>query len=194
MAHIKDQCRSISLSPKAQYPQSASNNTMVLDSEVKIMDCENDANSSTLSSTSKPPSLQLTILTKRSHSQISSALYFRPISKEKKNHLHELLLKALITANIPFRISDNPFFQKYQEEPVQSPFTLTNQHQITNILLHQLHADHEPSLLQDLAHQGNPTLFLDGWTDVSGNSIYAILLLQGQFFKTFVDILDLSYT
>ncbi|MBW0461390.1 hypothetical protein O181_001105 [Austropuccinia psidii MF-1] len=36
------------------------------------------------------------------------------------------------------------------------------------------------------------TLSIDGWTDVSGFSIYALLLLRGQYIKQFVDILDLN--
>ncbi|MBW0472872.1 hypothetical protein O181_012587 [Austropuccinia psidii MF-1] len=36
------------------------------------------------------------------------------------------------------------------------------------------------------------TLSIDGWTDVSGFSIYALLLLCGQYIKQFVEILDLN--
>ncbi|MBW0491230.1 hypothetical protein O181_030945 [Austropuccinia psidii MF-1] len=36
------------------------------------------------------------------------------------------------------------------------------------------------------------TLSIDGWTDVSGFSIYALLLLRGQYIKQFIDIIDLN--
>ncbi|MBW0530449.1 hypothetical protein O181_070164 [Austropuccinia psidii MF-1] len=112
--------------------------------------------------------------------------------KRKKSHLNELLLKALITSNIPFRFVENPFFKQFREELVQSPFNLLNQFEISNNILPQMHAKHELSLMRDLNNQDNLTLSLDGWTDVSGNSIYAMLLLCGQYFKRFVEILDLN--
>ncbi|MBW0495564.1 hypothetical protein O181_035279 [Austropuccinia psidii MF-1] len=36
------------------------------------------------------------------------------------------------------------------------------------------------------------TLYSDGWTNVSGCSLYALLLLKGQHIKQFIDILDLN--
>ncbi|MBW0531539.1 hypothetical protein O181_071254, partial [Austropuccinia psidii MF-1] len=36
------------------------------------------------------------------------------------------------------------------------------------------------------------TLSIDGWTDISGYSLYALLLLRGQYVKQFINILDLN--
>ncbi|MBW0500190.1 hypothetical protein O181_039905 [Austropuccinia psidii MF-1] len=194
LAHIKDSFRLISLTQKSNYLQSVLNSSIPSDSEIEVMEMDNDVDSTIASGThSQTPSLKITIPSKRSHSEVSSAAsYFRPISKEKTSHIHELLLKALITSNIPFRFVENPFFQQFQEELVRSPFNLLNRFEISNNILPQMHAKHELSLMRDLNNQDNLTLSLDGWTDVSGNSIYAMLLLRGQYFKRFVEILDLN--
>ncbi|MBW0509501.1 hypothetical protein O181_049216 [Austropuccinia psidii MF-1] len=194
LAHIKDSCQSISLTQKSNKLQSVLNSSLTSDSEIEVMEINNDVDSTIASGTcSQTLSLKITIPKKRSHSEVSSATsYFRPISKEKKSHFNELLLKALITSNIPFRFVENPFFKQFQEELVQSPFNLLNQFEISNKILPQMHAKHELSLMRELNNQDNLTLSLDRWTDISGNSIYAMLLLCGQYFKRFVEILDLN--
>ena len=54
-----------------------------------------------------------------------------------------------------------------------------------------MHAKHKLSLMNKFNIQFNLTLSLDAWTNVSGNRIYAILLLCGKYFKKFLEIIEL---
>ncbi|MBW0582034.1 hypothetical protein O181_121749 [Austropuccinia psidii MF-1] len=47
-------------------------------------------------------------------------------------------------------------------------------------------------ILQQACKSKGMTLSIDGWTDISGYSLYSLLLLQGQYIKQFIDILDLN--
>lgn len=56
-----------------------------------------------------------------------------------------------------------------------------------------LHAKHEMATEERLKTQSNLTISLDGWTDISKNSIYAVLVLRGTQVKHFIDVLDLNH-
>jgi hypothetical protein len=59
-------------------------------------------------------------------------------------------------------------------------------------ILPMVHARHEAELFENLKDQNQLTLSLDGWTDNSGNSIYALMALKGAKKKYFINVLDLS--
>ncbi|PLW11301.1 hypothetical protein PCANC_04246 [Puccinia coronata f. sp. avenae] len=54
-----------------------------------------------------------------------------------------------------------------------------------------VHARHELALLETIKNQNQLTLSLEGWTDNSSNSIYALMALKGSKKKYFVDVLNL---
>jgi hypothetical protein len=127
----------------------------------------------------------------RSTSAQSVDPYFRPISNEKAYRLHELLLKSLISSNVPLTYLENPYFQEYQRELVRSPYKLPRRVQMIENVLPTVHAQHEVDLFERVKEQNQLTLSLDGWTDNAGNSIYALMALKGAKTKYFIDILDL---
>ena len=49
--------------------------------------------------------------------------FFREMTNEKISQLHELLLKSLLSSNIPLAFLENPYFQEYQSELARSPYT-----------------------------------------------------------------------
>ena len=118
--------------------------------------------------------------------------FFRPMSSQKVQLLHELLLKSLISSNVPMTFLENPYFQEYQTELARSPYQLPQRVQIIEKVLPMVHAQHEVEIFETLKEQRQLTLSLDGWTDNSGNSIYALMALKGAKKKYFLDVLDLN--
>ncbi|MBW0536016.1 hypothetical protein O181_075731 [Austropuccinia psidii MF-1] len=104
----------------------------------------------------------------------------------------DVSLAALIISNIPFRFLYNKYFQEYQCALVQSPYKLPTRDSISKNVLPLLHAKHEEMILQQACKSKGMTLSIDGWTEISGYSLYALLLLQGQYVKQFINILDLK--
>jgi hypothetical protein len=114
------------------------------------------------------------------------------MSHEKIHHLHKLLLKSLISSNIPFSYLKNLYFQEYQSKLAHSPYQLPQQVQMTEKTLPMIHARCEVKIFKKIKEQKNLTLSLDGWTNNSGNSIYALMALKGANKKYFIDVLDLN--
>ncbi|KAA1066221.1 hypothetical protein PGT21_025508 [Puccinia graminis f. sp. tritici] len=106
-------------------------------------------------------------------------------------HLHELLFKSLISSNIPLTYLENPYFQEYQSELAHSVYKIPRRVQMMEKVLPMIHAKSELSMYNILKDQTRLTLSLDGWTDNSGNSIYALMILKGSTKKYFLDVLDL---
>ena len=105
--------------------------------------------------------------------------YFCQMSAAKINQLHKLILKLLISSNVHLSFLENPYFQEYQSELAHSPYQLPRRVQTMEKILPMVHARHEVELLEKLKGQQQLTLSLDGWTDNSGNSIYALMFLKG---------------
>jgi hypothetical protein len=55
-----------------------------------------------------------------------------------------------------------------------------------------IHARCEVKIFEKIKEQKSLTLSLDGWTNNSGNSIYALMALKGATKKYFIDVLDLN--
>jgi len=182
-SHIKNSCPTISSAEKTAYIQD------VLKAEgptsstrAETSDNEEDYR---CISVSIPPS--------NSSSQTPSVQpYFREMTNEKVSQLHELLLKSLLSSNIPLAFLENPYFQQYQSELVRSPYKLPRRVQMIEKILPMVHARHEVEIYEVLKEQKQLTLSLDGWTDNSGNSIYALMALKGAERKYFLDVLDLN--
>ncbi|MBW0549116.1 hypothetical protein O181_088831 [Austropuccinia psidii MF-1] len=153
----------------------------------EIFDTQSSARASTPASNFTETSIQT------SHPNTSySVLYFQSFSNERTQELHELLLKALIILNVSFQFIDNPYFHDYQRALVRSPYKIPTCDSMTSTILPLLHAKHEAMILHQISSCQRMTLSIDGWTDISGFSIYALLLLRGQYIKQFVEILDLN--
>ncbi|KAA1077356.1 hypothetical protein PGT21_004358 [Puccinia graminis f. sp. tritici] len=181
-SHITECCVAVSAERKAKYVQ-----------EVMKHQISKQLNSSQASDYNDNNDSQIILASIPSSSQSESVQnYFRPISKEKTNHLHELLLKALLSSNIPMTFLKNPYFQEYQAELVCSPYQLPRCAQVMQKILPLAHARNEADLFEKLKDQDHLTLSLDGWTKNSGNSIYALMALKGAKKKYFIDVLDLN--
>ncbi|MBW0531538.1 hypothetical protein O181_071253 [Austropuccinia psidii MF-1] len=113
--HVKDNCSKIPPHQKSRYIQEVLQMmvTTTRDSEDISL-----AGSFTGTTTSRSTSVSTP------GQQPSSASYFRCISNDCTIKIHELLLKALIISNIPFRFLDNKYFQEYQRALVRSPYKL----------------------------------------------------------------------
>ncbi|MBW0491689.1 hypothetical protein O181_031404 [Austropuccinia psidii MF-1] len=190
-AHIKDKCQSISALERIQYLQDAvSNATGLFSSESDDIPTLGPCKSH-LFIDSSPIS---NIPQKRPRGASSSDhSCLPPFTVEEMQKLHELILTACLTSNIPLDFLDNPYFQQYQEGLAQSlPYELPLRTQITQTALPMLHAKHEMEIMNEVRNQKGLTLSLDGWTDVSGNTIYTVLLSRGDHLKHFIDILELT--
>ncbi|KAI7964699.1 hypothetical protein MJO29_002797 [Puccinia striiformis f. sp. tritici] len=137
--------------------------------------------------------ISVTIEPSNSKPNQSVKQYFQPFSHEKTLKLHELLVKSLISSNLPFSFFENPYFQEYQLELARSVYKIPRRVQVIEKILPVVHAQHELLMLNKIKEQKQLTLSLDGWTDNSGNSIYTLMALKGAKQKYFIDILDLNH-
>lgn len=120
--------------------------------------------------------------------------HFSGFSKPKTDELHEVLLKALITGNIPFRFLHNHYFRLYQEMLARATYQLPTRQKMTSTILPYLHANYQLQAAQVFKKETSLTLSLDGWTDCSRNSVYAVMLLRGTAIKFYLYNLDLHAT
>ncbi|KNZ51963.1 hypothetical protein VP01_3749g1 [Puccinia sorghi] len=72
-----------------------------------------------------------------------SSHYFHPLLKETTQKIHELLLKSLISSNVPFTYLENHYFQEYQSEITRCIYSLSRWAQIIEKVLPTVHARHE---------------------------------------------------
>ncbi|KAI7939839.1 hypothetical protein MJO29_014575 [Puccinia striiformis f. sp. tritici] len=137
--------------------------------------------------------ISVTIEPSNSKPNQSVKQYFQLFSHEKTLKLHELLVKSLISSNLPFSFFENPYFQEYQLELEQSVYKIPRRVQVIEKILPVVHAQQELLMLNKIKEQKQLTLSLDGWTNNSGNSIYAFMALKGAKQKYFINILDLNH-
>ncbi|KAA1090948.1 hypothetical protein PGT21_018819 [Puccinia graminis f. sp. tritici] len=186
--HIKEVCNGISPEEKSSYLEAA-----LKESRDKLEDSTSSSpvNAETENSTAGGQSRTLT-LSFPSASKGSITNYFRPMSNEHTQYLHELMLKTIVSSNLPFTILENPYFQQYQQELARCVYKFPRRKQMVDNLLPTIHAAYEVELTNNLKKEENLTISLDGWTDTGGNSIYAVLVQRGPSVKHFVEILDLN--
>ena len=175
--HIKDACRDISAEQRSLYLCNA------------LPEAEGNENETESNNQNNGCIISVSIPQKKANPSVSP--YFCPMSNEKTQLLHELLLKSLISSNLPLSYLENPYFQEYQLELAQTVYKIPRRVQTAENTLPMVHARHELALLETIKNQNQLTLSLDGWTDNSGNSIYALMALKGSKKKYFVDVRDL---
>ncbi len=87
------------------------------------------------------------------------------------------MVKVLATSGATtFRLLENPFFQLYQLELAGRPYTLPNRKSLISSTLPIVHGKLIAEKDTQLAAIDGLTILLDGWKDISGNSIYALIL------------------
>lgn len=90
-----------------------------------------------------------------------------------------MLLDFIIHANVPFSFVDNEFFIKFLEHAVPS-YIPPSSDLIRGRLLNEKFTKHFSKKIEIMENLKNVTLTIDGWTDVSGNSIYGFLALTNE--------------
>ncbi|CAG8777492.1 12939_t:CDS:1, partial [Cetraspora pellucida] len=113
-----------------------------------------------------------------------------PLPQMQSENLHIKLLKAIIYENIPFNIVENSYLKNYLTA-LNPSYHSFSRNMIKGHLLTKLFSDHIQQKLNTLPALTDFTVFLDGWTDNSGNSIYSFMALKENQ-ENVLDILDLS--
>ncbi|MBW0496295.1 hypothetical protein O181_036010 [Austropuccinia psidii MF-1] len=169
--HIKDNCHKIPPNKKSKYIQDVLQNSKVSDSDGILA-------LGTSTSLSTPPSTPSRATFNQLPSKTPSTIFhFQCLSHEHTQDLHEHILKALVISNVSFLFLDNHYFQYYQQALVQLPYKLPTRDSICNNALPLLHANIKAQIMQKVINSKGMTLLIDGWTDISGYSLYALLLL-----------------
>lgn len=114
----------------------------------------------------------------------------RPLSSRKISELDDMLLQAIIYGGIPFSIGDNIYFQHFVQA-LCSAYHVPSSEMLRGRILTEMFTRHLLKKLEYLPSFSDFTICFDGWTDVSGNSIYAFMVLKEER-EDVLDILDLS--
>ncbi|KAL5701103.1 hypothetical protein ACHQM5_026478 [Ranunculus cassubicifolius] len=112
----------------------------------------------------------------------------KPLQSQQK--LHQLFLKAIIYGGLPFSIGDNIYFHQFVQA-LCSVYRVPSAEMLRGRLLTEMYSTHFRKKLAYLPSFVDFTICFDGWTDISGNSIYAFMILKEES-EDVLDILDLS--
>ena len=94
--------------------------------------------------------------------------------------LNEIALKFVISANVSFRVIDNPFFKRLinyasaNKRECRLYSSTTMRYKIFNKFVTKIRSNN----LESLKSKTEITIAMDGWTDVTGKSIYAIIAIS----------------
>lgn len=178
--HITQDCKSVSASDKQAYEE--------LELIRTGKDVPNTTNKSHDMSAENPESTMI----KRPKFQHDFSLFFKHQKPDKVQET-EHLLKTLITGHVPFRFLQNRSFQAFRQSITITPYTPASRFMMMGTVLPRVHAAYSVKTKAKLKQQINlTTILLDGWSDCSQNSVYAVLLLCGTSFKKLIDVLDLD--
>ncbi|CAG8623273.1 1363_t:CDS:2 [Cetraspora pellucida] len=114
----------------------------------------------------------------------------KPISSAQSNKLHSKLLNAIIYGNISFNFIDNLYFRDFLQELAPS-YQLLSLDMLCRHVLTRMFSNHLQKKLTTMSIFTDATICLDGWTDISRNSIYGFMILK-EHEKHVIDIIDLS--
>ncbi|CAG8693720.1 439_t:CDS:2, partial [Cetraspora pellucida] len=114
----------------------------------------------------------------------------KPISSAQSEKLYSKLLNAIIYGNLSFNLVNNPYFQDFLQElaPSYQPPSLD---MLRGCILTKTFSNHLQKKLTIMSTFTDATICLDGWTDISGNSIYGFMILK-ECEEHVTDIVDLS--
>ena len=118
----------------------------------------------------QPPNTTSMVPQKRPAPDSISQYFSTSISGSRKKALDKKLLEALIVGNVPFNFVECPQFREYS---LSLGHDLPSRRTVSGSLLQDMFLHHFSEMLDELQVVSDMTILLDGWTDVSGNSIYA---------------------
>ncbi|KAI9103384.1 hypothetical protein DFS34DRAFT_671806, partial [Phlyctochytrium arcticum] len=185
--HIGNNCNMISDDLRIQYKQA------VIKAELprpQGSQADHDSDATSLADTSVTGTSPATVKKRcLGNNSTSVAPFFTPMSKPRTNELHVTMLQSIITSNTPFACLENRYFRKYQQMLVGNLYNLPSREKLISDQLPVLHAQYKLDIQALLDKEAYLTLSLDGWTNISGNSIHALMLVKGECFKIFLDVL-----
>ncbi|CAG8786850.1 2768_t:CDS:2, partial [Cetraspora pellucida] len=112
------------------------------------------------------------------------------ISEDRQGKLDRMLLDAIIYGNLSFRIVRNPYFLDflYELAPNYDP---PSDETLRTKVLNSSFSTYLAKKLELMTSLADTTIALDGWQDISRNSIYGFMALKEDQ-EYVLDIIDLS--
>jgi len=177
--HIAINCKKIDPNSKAQY----------------IMRANPEAQASLSSKRPRMDSIGETSSAggKSGSSQLSLSNFFHPpMSEASTMKHHRNLLNALISCNIPFNIVNDRYMKKFIDD-LPGNYQLPSRDVLSENVFTSAATQHFIERLDKIKDMKDVTICLDGWEDVSHNSVYGFMLLKNQS-EMILDIIDFSGT
>ncbi|CAG8764603.1 12894_t:CDS:2, partial [Ambispora leptoticha] len=114
----------------------------------------------------------------------------KPITQNKQPEINKKLLNAIIYGNLLFKIVENPYFLDFLNElaPNYNPPSTRILHTEVFNSLFSSYLSKKFKMFKSLA---DITIVLDGWQDISKNSIYGFMALKEEQ-EHVLDIVNLS--
>lgn len=160
--HLLHECKQLSVTEKAAYMK-----------ETQSIN-QNRGSSQTFDSQQSSTAMPAAIVPQKRPLAVSRISQHFPstVSGGRKKALNEKLLEAMIVGNVPFSFVECPQFREYT---ALLGHTLPSRRAISGSHLQDMFLQHFSEMLDQLPKVDDLTILLDGWTDVSGNSIYAYI-------------------
>jgi len=96
------------------------------------------------------------------------------ISKERTAQVDIKLVKALVYSNVALSFVENPYFREFCSA-LNTDYCLPGRSKVSETTLHSIYTSTILELTDELKDARDITIILDGWTDVSRNSVYAFM-------------------
>jgi len=144
----------------------------------RIMEVEKDKSSvSSLSTTSDETAAA--VEKKQKSNQKSMKAFYNPVklSEKEENALNLASLRAVVCGGVPFSFVENYYLSEWVEM-LKVSYKLPSRPTITDNHLVQLYVEACRERDEVLKEVSCCTLLWDGWTDVSHQSIYALMVLH----------------
>src|SRR6266850_1397973 len=162
--HLLHECKRLSATDRAIYIRE----TQPLLSNEKVKSSQASA-----ANNNQQSSEAAMVVSRKRPAAASISQYFpMNVSGGRKKALDEKLLEAMIVGNVQFNFVECPQFREYA---ALLGHQLPSRRTISGPLLQDMFARHYNDMLEELSTVNDLTILLDGWTDVSGNSIYAYI-------------------
>jgi len=162
--HLLHGCKRLSATDRATYIRE----TQSLPNNEKGESSQASANSQQLQSSQARP----VVPRKIPATALMPQHFPMSVSGGRKKALDEKLLEAMIVGNVQFNFVECPQFREYA---ALLGHQLPSRRTISGSLLQDMFVRHYNDMLNKLSTVSDLTILLDGWTDVSGNSIYAYI-------------------
>jgi hypothetical protein len=121
----------------------------------------------------KRPANSITSTTDASSSMTS--FVDRKMSSSEKKDLDRNLLLFFATGGIPFAAVDNPYFIKFLQL-LRPSYSMPSRNTLGGSLLYEEHQKVHTSILKKVEQSEVNSIVLDGWTDATGKSIFAVVV------------------